>query len=117
MTQPSLFDLPRTVVADLAPAADDGARFWRDVLAFADRMGRVAPVPLHPSTIRIAAELEGIRPPREVEEAGNPWWGSLASKLLRLKWEPRSLRQRNPIASRNGAAEHTAYLHPVWSAS
>lgn len=100
---------PRTLgvvrVDRMGPAAPDGERFWRDVLVVALRVARARGM-VHPSDLRIAAELEGVKPPHP------NWWGSLAAKLKSAGWVQRYAPQRSPITSRNGAIEHMAYSPP-----
>lgn len=97
---------PRTLRVDRIPAlAPDGEAFWRDVMVVALRVARARGM-VHPSDVRIAAELEDVKPPHA------NWWGSLAARLKDSGWRQVLSVQRNPIASRNGAKEIYAYAPP-----
>lgn len=98
---------PRSLRVDkMKAAAPDGEAFWKAVFVVARRVARARGGLVHPSDIRIAAELDDVKPPHSA------WWGSLAAKLKDAGWEQVFLPQRNPIASRNGAKEHYAYRIP-----
>lgn len=97
-----LFDQPRLVVRDLAPAAPDGESWLLAILSVARNLARERGS-LTPSALRLRADTLGLKPPAPC------FWGSVWARLRAEGWK-RGAEVTSTTATRNAARE------AVWTA-